>query len=135
MKNRLIRQWADMWPREVCDFPSLDRKKLYIRTFDYPGVYILYREDIPYYVGQAQHLGERVWVHANNPEDRYYNFWNMVSMFVVKDKKLIDDLEAILIAAMPTANASEPRMRRMSLPKHVRDTIRRARKLRATASH
>ena len=52
-------------------------------------------------------------------------------MFVVKDKRVTDDLEAILISAMPTANSAQPRMKRMPLPQHLRDTIRLARKERA----
>jgi len=74
---------------------------------DQPGVYILYREDQPYYVGQATCLYDRIWAHANRPKDRHYNFWNFFSAFVVPDKRHIDEVEGILVASMPMDNSSD----------------------------
>jgi len=59
MNNRLIEKWAAMWPRAVCDLPSEKENRLYIRTFKRPGIYILYREDIPYYVGKSKDLARK----------------------------------------------------------------------------
>jgi hypothetical protein len=74
-----------------------------------PGVYVLYRDDNPYYIGQAARLRKRLWRWAKNPQSRYYQFWNFFSAFVVEDLALRDELEGILIACMPTANSMRPR--------------------------
>lgn len=126
-KHRVVARNASMWPREVCDLRDEDTKQLFIRHFQEPGVYVLYRDEVPYYIGKASRLGPRIWAHANHPVDRYYNFWNMFSAFVVNDRKYLDDVEGILIAAMPTANSARPRIARVPLPKHIVQQLRRIR--------
>jgi len=39
-----------------------------------PSVYVLYRDNIPYCVGQATKLRHRLWSHAGSPGARYGNF-------------------------------------------------------------
>src|SRR5690348_2275021 len=97
--------YARMWPREI-----FDRGRSFVHTLDIlekPGVYVLYRDDIPYYVGQATKLRTRLWAHANVPGARYHNFWNFFSVFVADDARRRNEIEAILIAAMPTANSAK----------------------------
>lgn len=125
-----------MWPREVFDAVSVDggRKKMLARVLEIlnePGVYVLYRDDIPYYIGQAAKLRRRLWQHAWNPNSRYYNFWNFFSAFVINDEKHMDEVEAILIAAMPTANSAKPKMKRQQLPPNAVRMIRDIRRSRA----
>jgi len=36
-----------------------------------PGVYVLYWEDEPHYIGQAERLASRLHDHANRSGDRY----------------------------------------------------------------
>jgi hypothetical protein len=81
-----------------------------------PGVYVLYRDGVPYYVGQALKLHDRLWAHACSPSARYYNFWNHFSAFVVDSPAQRNQVEAILIAAMPTANGAKPRLKRARIP-------------------
>ena len=95
---------------------------------DQPGVYILYREDQPYYVGQATCLYDRIWAHANRPKDRHYNFWNFFSAFVVLNAAQRDEVEGILISAMPTANSAQPRLPKERFPKEVIAMVRKIRK-------
>lgn len=46
--------FARMWPREVFDyFTEKSERRRILGILYKPGVYILYRDDIPYYVGQA----------------------------------------------------------------------------------
>ena len=71
-----------------------------------PGCHILYRDGVPYYIGQAKKLRGRLWQHACVPDSRYYNFWNHFSAFVVEDPDHRNEIEAILVAAMPTANSA-----------------------------
>jgi hypothetical protein len=66
--------------------------------------------------------------HANQTTDRYYNFWNLFSAFVVKDKKYLDEVETILIAAMPTANSATPKLPKIAMPDTVTSQIRRLRR-------
>ena len=77
-----------------------------------PGVYVLYRDDTPYYVGKAKRLRSRLWSHAIQPTSRYYNFWNYFSVFAVDDAKTQGRLEGILIAAMPPAKGAKPTMKK-----------------------
>jgi hypothetical protein len=69
-----------MWPREMFDHldPDGTRKNTTLAKsvvfLNRPGVYILYRDDVPYYVGKAERLRRRLWAHAMKPEARYYNF-------------------------------------------------------------
>ena len=136
-------QYARMWPREVFDvlIPVEGRQKQLLarapelKFLANPGVYILYRDEVPYYVGQAKKLRGRLWQHANVPGARYYNFWNFFSAFVVADPKERDRLEGILIASMPTANGVKPRLPKEKLPAVVRDLMRelRQRKVKLSA--
>ena len=110
-------KYARMWPREVFyrrlpkPRPMAGAKKktptqwLY-KTMDLlaqPGVYVLYMDGVPYYVGQTEDLRSSLAAHARVPQSHYFRHWNYFSAFAV-DKKDLDRIEAILIAAMPTAN-------------------------------
>ncbi len=119
-----------MWPREIFDIRD-GRKLVFRREPDLlkPGVYVLYRDDHPYYIGKTSgELFQRVWNHANQPRDKFYHFWNFFSVFVVENKKLRDEVEGILIAAMPTANSANPKIPKMPLPAEVARTLRRIRR-------
>ncbi len=52
--------FVSMWPREICDVTIPERKgRLFIGEFEdleKPGVYVLYRNDQPYYIGKAESL-------------------------------------------------------------------------------
>src|SRR5438105_4226830 len=109
--------YARMWPREI-----FDRERSLARGLEIlikPGVYVLYRDDMPYYIGQAAKLESRLRRHANVPGGRYHNFWNFFSVFVAEDRTRRNQIEAILIAAMPTANSAKPKLERENLPVEV----------------
>jgi hypothetical protein len=127
-----------MWPREVFDCLISNeggrRKRILGKGLDLvnqPGVYVLYRDDIPYYIGQAKKLRHRLWTHAGSPGARYGNFWNYFSAFVIDDPKMRNEIEGILIAAMPTANSSKPKLKRAKFPLVVSQMVRRIRKSKA----
>jgi hypothetical protein len=128
---RMVDQFISMWPRETWDITEPKEKTLFLRAFPplrEPGVYVLYRDEVPYYIGQAGVLYHRLHDHANKSTDRYFNFWNFFSAFVVSDRKYVADIERILIAAMPTANSSMPRMNRVKMPPFVGERIRHIRR-------
>lgn len=116
-----------MWPRKV--FRLKENRRLLIKDIaelQKPGVYVLYKGDELYYVGIANKLFSRLHDHSNKMTDRYYAHWDHFSAFAISDtvKKpsiKMRELEAILIAAMPRAfNKSNPRLRRVEIPKTVR---------------
>jgi hypothetical protein len=83
------------------------------------GVYVLYRDERPYYVGQTRRtLFQRLHDHANKSPDAYFGFWNSFSAFAVH-KDDLNEVEAILIAAMPTENSKKPKLKPIPLPKEV----------------
>jgi len=123
----MVREYARMWPREVFYHlvPNVSGKGKQVHLskglelVNEPGVYVLYRDGIPYYVGQATKLRHRLWAHACSPAARYHNFWNHFSAFVIKSPHLRNQVEGILIAAMPTANGAKPRLKRAKIPDAV----------------
>jgi Uri superfamily endonuclease len=114
-KPKVVVAAAEMWPRLVFDFEGKATVKEYLRK---PGVYVLLRNDEPYYVGKTKNkLFSRIRSHACKTCDRYYHFWNYLSAFVVPNAKHRDEIEGILIAAMPTANSASPKIKKIPLPK------------------
>jgi hypothetical protein len=108
------RQFVRMWPRAL--FHVKNGKKVLKDALSSPGVYVLYRNDGPYYVGKTSSLMDRIGTHALKPGWRHYNFWNYFSAFTITDHSHRDEVEAILISAMPTAgNSSKPKIPRMPL--------------------
>ena len=93
-----------------------------------PGVYILYRDEQPYYVGRATDtLFKRLHAHANKATDGYFQFWNRFCAFVIRNPSHIGPVEGILINAMPTANGAKPRMSKIRLPLKIVKRLRESR--------
>jgi len=107
-EKALLVGYTGIWPREVLEVRELFdevREKL-----GRPGVYVLYRDQIPYYVGQAAgHLYKRLRYHALVSRGRRHYFWNFFSAFEVP-KEHLAEVEAMLIAALPTANSAKPKI-------------------------
>lgn len=133
--KEIVDGYASMWPRVV--FDAIEGRKLFVKgiaeDLRHPGVYILYRDDHPYYVGKtSRSLFERLHVHSNQTTDRYFNLWNYFSFFVVHDKDVRNQIEGILIASLPaTANSAKPRIPAIKLPKGLADRLRQARQRRS----
>lgn len=133
-KSKLVIRYARMWPRTIFDLfddpeDGKRKKKLAIHRItdlQRSGVYVLYIDDTPYYIGKATVLFKRLHDHANKFTDRYFNLWNYFSAFVV-DKKDMSEVEGILIAAMPTANSAAPRIPQAQIPIDLRKILREAR--------
>lgn len=135
----IVATYARMWPREVFDRRVIvdGRESTLAQTLDIlkqSGVYILYRDDIPYYIGKAIKMRSRLWHHAWNPRARHYNLWNFFSFFVIEDSTQRDEIEGILIAAMPTANSARPKLPRERIRKEVTVMLREIRISRANPS-
>ena len=107
-----------MWPRAL--FHMKQGKAVLEENLNKPGVYILYRDDVPYYIGKTKKpLIKRLSSHALKPNARRYNFWNYFSAFEIPNPSHRDEVEAILISAMPTANSSRPKFERKTLDRRA----------------
>ena len=134
LSKALVSKYVRMWPREIfhrVEIIGKGKGRLLTKELKQPGVYILYRDDEPYYVGQAENMRGRISQHATNPTSRIYLFWNFFSAFVVENPALRTKVEGILIAAMPTANSSNPKLPRETMPKSVRKLLLELRQMRA----
>ena len=126
----IVSQYVRMWPRAVFNDKIRGPKGKYVNVASTleillrPGVYILYRDDRPYYIGQATRLNGRLYSHARRPGSKYDLFWNYFSAFVVEDPKHRAEVEAMLIAAIPTANGAEPRLENYHYPDAVRRVMK-----------
>jgi hypothetical protein len=110
----MAEQFFRMWPRALFHDPT--GQEYLEKHLDKPGVYVLYRNDVPYYIGKTgRPLVVRLWSHALRPNKTYYNFWNYFSAFQIADRQHRDEIEAILISAMPTANSAHPKFERKRL--------------------
>ena len=131
---KLVGQFIRMWPRAIFTTladasgqpgktPTIAKT---IPELNKSGVYILYRDDEPYYVGQAQNLRSRLREHANNVGSLRGYFWNYFSVFLVEDPSHIDEVEAILIAAMPSVitNGAKPKLPRKRMETATRNLMR-----------
>jgi predicted GIY-YIG superfamily endonuclease len=119
-----------MWPREIF---QAAKKKLTDddEALGKPGVYILYREDEPYYIGKADDsLFERLHTHANVMTSRHYFHWTHFSAFAFdvnssKTKRRIKEIEGILISALPRAsNSAVPRWPPAKIPRELRALLK-----------
>jgi len=125
----IVVKCAQMWPRAVFDMREgkqvLEAVK---KELSHLGVYVLYRDDHPYYIGRSQNLFKRVGGHANLVNGRYHNLWNYFSAYVVHSERHAREVEGILISAMPTAvNSANPRITRIRIPSRVSRKLRQAR--------
>jgi hypothetical protein len=122
-RRKVVASAAQMWPRLVFD---LEEKTAVKKCLQQPGVYVLFREDEPYYVGKTTKasLFKRIKNHATKTRGRYYHFWNYFSAFVIPEGKHRDEVEGILIASMPTANGASPKIKRIPLPREVARKMR-----------
>jgi hypothetical protein len=132
--SRMVSGYARMWPRAIFYTKALNeftgRKRGLSKELDFlkqGGVYVLYWNDTPYYVGKAAKLRSRLSIWATKPSAPHFHFWNYFSAFAVSDSKKRDELEGVLIAALPMANnGAKPKLKSAGLPKEVKEILLRA---------
>jgi hypothetical protein len=122
---KLVDGYVQKWPREIFERVEDEkpRKPLIAKSLDMlntSGVYVLYNNNEPCYVGKATNIRRRLNAHANAVNSRLYRGWNCFSAFFVRDTKQMAEVEGILIAAMPTANGARPRLPKHKVPLPVR---------------
>jgi hypothetical protein len=78
--------YARMWSPELVTCKH--EKRAVVRELEIlsqPGVYVLSRDDVPYYVRKVTTLRRCLWSDANPLISKNYNFWNYFSMFAIED--------------------------------------------------
>lgn len=138
-KIELFSSFIRMWPRAIFHRSSEAESSIpqpksvsvarEIEALKRPGVYILYRDDKPFYVGQTSgDLCSRLETHALHFSRRSY-FWNYFSAFLVDNQEHRMQLESLLIATMPLvlSNSAVPRLIKEPMPDCVRDMFKAAR--------
>ena len=135
IQTALVSNFIRMWPREIFNTPEGDGRKGSIASrideLKKPGVYILYRDDVPFYIGQTKKkLRSRLRTHASGVVSLKSYFWNYFSAYIVEDPGNIDEVEAILISAMPSIimNSATPNLKKVHTRESIRKLMRELRK-------
>jgi hypothetical protein len=92
-KLALINQFGEMWARNdenIEDVPGSSQRG--------QGVYILYDGSTPVYVGKGN-IRQRL--RDADASNRRGNSWDHFSWYILKDKRLIHDVEVLLIRILP----------------------------------
>jgi hypothetical protein len=120
-KEAMIKAYIRMWPREIYNIRDGNHHLESVRQelWQKSGIYILYQNGQPYYVGQAKNLWYRIRNHATNQNTKHYHLWTHFSAFILSNTDHISELEGLVIAAFgtATANSAKMRMKRILLPK------------------
>jgi hypothetical protein len=87
-KKDIVSEFIRMWPRAIFDTQETEGQKgsiaSKVKELRKPGVYILYRDDVPFYVGKTEgELFSRLWRHAIGVLSPRSYFWNYFSAFIV----------------------------------------------------
>jgi hypothetical protein len=130
----MVSGYARMWPRAVFYTKALNQQTGRDRNLGKElaflqrgGVYVLYRDDTPYYIGKAGKLRRRLHMWATKPSSPHFHFWNYFSAFAVNNAQKRNELEGVLIAALPSAaNSAKPKLKSAGLPREVKDLLRQA---------
>jgi hypothetical protein len=133
-QNDIVSKFIRMLPRAIFDTREIEDQKgsiaSKIKELEGPGVYILYRNDVPFYVGKTEgKLFDRLWKHANGVSSTRSYFWNYFSAFIAKNRRNIAEVEAILISAMPSVITNSARPKLQKVRKGI-STIKLMRKMR-----
>src|SRR5882672_8834802 len=93
-KTRLMKCCGEMWARNTKNIGDVPTSKK-----GGQGVYILYDGSTPVYVGKGniQSLLRK----ANNKSKRRGNAWDYFSWYILKDQRLIHDVEVLLLRILP----------------------------------
>lgn len=130
----VVSGYARMWPRAVfyekTPTGSNGKRRNLSRGLEFlqgGGVYVLYRDNTPVYIGKAKKMRSRLHMWATTPISPNFHFWNYFSAFAVDNERMRTELEGILIAALPgTNNGARPKIIKTKTPKEVKDLLLKA---------
>jgi hypothetical protein len=121
-QHPLVTMYARTGPRRMVEFitePNVRKGKdveHIAAALEQPGVYVLFKGDVPHYAGRATNLRKRLLTHMRIGS-RYGNLWDHVSLFVIADATHRSAVESIVIAAIGgAANSAKPRIKKIPVP-------------------
>lgn len=91
----LIKQFGERWARNP---ENIKDKRMPGKRKGGQGVYVLYDGSTPVYIGKGN-IRQRL--RDADKSGRRGESWNHFSWYVIKDKKLIHDVEVLLIRMLP----------------------------------
>ncbi len=91
LRGKLVRAYAEKLPGSVLEVFWKEFKNLVRRE---SGVYVLYKNGVPHYVGKASNLAWRIRVHQR---DRLKGKWDTFSLYVVRRAGYLKHLESLLL--------------------------------------
>ena len=89
--HRLIRAYAEKLPGQVL---GVFWKEFHGLLRGHSGIYVLYKDAVPHYVGRASKLSWRIRNHQN---DRLKGKWDSFSLYVVRGDRHVKDVESLLL--------------------------------------
>ena len=92
---QVVTQYGTMWSRNVDNI-----RKVPGRKDGGQGVYILFDGSMPIYVGKTGNLRSRLRRHRNSK--RKGQLWDRFSWYVLADKRMMHDVEVLMLKALPT---------------------------------
>jgi len=106
-KGVLIKGSVEKIPQEMIEDESF-RKYLRKVMKDWCGIYVLYKDEEVFYVGQTNSSFWRLWTHFKRSANA--GKWNKFSVFKLKAEHL-DDLESLILhISKPKGNTNIPRI-------------------------
>lgn len=96
-KGALIKGMTRHLPSEILASPIFSRKLKELMR-GYAGIYALYRDDKPYYIGLTTNLFGRVNRHLR---DRHKGKWDHFLIFRIKKVDYLKDIETLITQLMP----------------------------------
>jgi hypothetical protein len=90
-RRKLIRAYAEDLPGSALGIFWREFREL---VRGHGGIYVLYKEGVPHYVGKASNLPSRIRAHL---KDRLKRKWDTFSLYVVRGDRHIKDVESLLL--------------------------------------
>jgi hypothetical protein len=90
-QRKLIRAYAEKLPGSVLE---VFWKEFHGLLRGHSGIYVLYKDSVPHYVGKAGNLSWRI---RHHQRDRLKEKWDTFSLYVVRGERYVKDVESLLL--------------------------------------
>ena len=90
-RRKLIRAYAEQLPGKVL---GVFWKEFHDLARGHSGIYVLYKDGIPHYVGKASNPSWRI---RHHQKDRLKGKWDAFSLYVVHGARYVKDVESLLL--------------------------------------
>lgn len=90
-RRKLIRAYAEKLPGTVL---GVFWKEFHGLLRGHSGIYVLYKDGVPHYVGKAANLSWRI---RHHQKDRLKGKWDSFSLYVVRGDRFVKDVESLLL--------------------------------------